>query len=161
MPGLENGTTFVPPFCAGIPPERRPGFFGRDFSMRIAATLTLSFLSFACGRNGLELPGPGPSEESLVAGHAWSPGQGFVVHEWGTLTSVMASDGSLLPGLHHEEEDLPGFVADRMAQARETPSVVQKMETPVTYFYSAERRTVSAAVDFPRGVFTQWFPYVK
>ena len=31
---------------------------------------------------------------------------GFVVHEWGTLTSVIGSDGSLLPGLHHEEEDL-------------------------------------------------------
>src|SRR4051812_46946050 len=34
----------------------------------------------------------------------------FVVHEWGTFTSVVARDGHLLPGLHHEDGDLPGFV---------------------------------------------------
>src|SRR3954468_17255595 len=32
---------------------------------------------------------------------------GFVVHEWGTLTSVSGSDGVIVTGLHHEEEDLP------------------------------------------------------
>jgi len=86
----------------------------------------------------------------------------FVVHEWGTLTNVVASDGHLLPGLHHEEDDLPGFVADRMAQAQQTPMIVrQKMETPVTYFYSPQPRTVRVNVRFVKGIFTQWFPYVQ
>jgi hypothetical protein len=40
-------------------------------------------------------------------------GKGFVVHEWGTDTIVVGSDGSQLLGLQHEEEDLPGFVYDR------------------------------------------------
>jgi hypothetical protein len=90
---------------------------------------------------------------------------GFVVHEWGTLTSVSGSDGAIVTGLHHEEEDLPAFVADRMAQAKVDPSVTvkpsnEKMETPVTYFYSPTARTVQAKVTFPNGIFTQWFPYV-
>ncbi len=92
---------------------------------------------------------------------AWKPEDGFVVHEWGTLTSVVATDGTLLPGLHHEEEDLPGFVADRLALHQSQPSVVMKMETPVTYFYAPARLQVSAKVEFPNGLFTQWFPYVK
>src|SRR5690348_11904858 len=41
-------------------------------------------------------------------------GQGFVVHEWGTNTVVVGSDGSMQRGLHHEEEDLPAFVYDRL-----------------------------------------------
>jgi hypothetical protein len=41
------------------------------------------------------------------------PGKGFVVHEWGTDTIVVGSDGSQLVGLQHEEEDLPKFVYDR------------------------------------------------
>src|SRR6185369_9355447 len=100
---------------------------------------------------------------------AYDPGRdGFVVHEWGTLTSVMASDGTLLPGLHHEEEDLPGFVTDRIAAAEAnrkneafvTDATLQKMETPVTYFYSPRARTLSASVGFPAGMLTQWYPNV-
>jgi hypothetical protein len=45
-------------------------------------------------------------------------GKGFVVHEWGTDTIVVGSDGSQLLGLQHEEEDLPPFVYDRKRQAR-------------------------------------------
>jgi hypothetical protein len=88
---------------------------------------------------------------------------GFVVHEWGTLTAVVGSDGSTQPGLHHEEEDLPAFVADRMKQSNLASSVWPvhaKMETPVTYFYSPTPRTVTASVAFPTGVFTQWYPNV-
>jgi hypothetical protein len=91
---------------------------------------------------------------------------GFLVHEWGTLTSVVGSDGVQLPGLHHEEEDLPSFVADRMAHAQANPNQVMeltfsKMETPVTYFYAPAGRTVTARVDFPPGMLTQWYPYVS
>jgi hypothetical protein len=90
------------------------------------------------------------------------PGHGFVVHEWGTDTIVVGSDGSLQRGLHHEEEDLPGFVYDRI-KAGSLPgstSVAVKMETPVTYFYSDTARSVHVAVDFPKGAFTQWYPAV-
>ena len=88
------------------------------------------------------------------------PGKGFIVHEWGTDTVVVGSDGSLQRGLHHEEEDLPGFVYDRLSTTSATGelSVEVKMETPVTYFYSDVPRTVNATVGFPKGVFTQWYP---
>ncbi|MEO5726226.1 MAG: hypothetical protein ABI134_16715, partial [Byssovorax sp.] len=91
------------------------------------------------------------------------PGHGFIVHEWGTNTIVVGSDGSLQRGLHHEEEDLPGFVYDRIkaGSALGSPVVVSsKMETPVTYFYSDAPRKVDVAVDFPQGVLTQWYPAV-
>lgn len=88
-------------------------------------------------------------------------GKGFVVHEWGTNTLVIGSDGSLQRGMHHEEEDLPSFVYDRMKQANEMEaSVSVKMETPVTYFYSPSARKVSVRVEFPLGLFSQWYPRV-
>lgn len=34
----------------------------------------------------------------------------LTVHEWGTFTSFMGSNGELVEGLHHEDEALPGFV---------------------------------------------------
>ena len=90
------------------------------------------------------------------------PGHGFIVHEWGTDTVVVGSDGSLQRGMHHEEEDLPAFVYDRSKAARllAMPSVNVKMETPVTYFYSDVPLTVQASVSFPQGLFTQWYPAV-
>jgi len=93
------------------------------------------------------------------------PGQGFIVHEWGTDTIVVGSDGSLQRGLHHEEEDLPPFVYDRIEAgtsigAGASPSVTIKMETPVTYFYSPAPLLVNARVEFPKGVLTQWYPGV-
>jgi hypothetical protein len=90
------------------------------------------------------------------------PGHGFIVHEWGTDTIVVGSDGSLQRGMHHEEEDLPGFVYDRLKAAPllSMPSVNVKMETPVTYFYSDVPLTVQASVSFPQGMFTQWYPAV-
>jgi hypothetical protein len=97
-----------------------------------------------------------------VGGSAY-PGHGFIVHEWGTDTIVVGSDGSLQRGLHHEEEDLPAFVYDRIKAARELdapPSVEVKMETPVTYFYSDKPLAANVSVDFPKGVFTQWYPGV-
>lgn len=36
--------------------------------------------------------------------------QDLVVHEWGTFTSFVGSDGKRQPGMHHEEETLPSFV---------------------------------------------------
>lgn len=91
--------------------------------------------------------------------------RGFVVHEWGTNTVVSGSDGALQLGLHHEEEDLPPFVYNRLEAAVAGPNsdpvngnVHVKMETPVLYFYSDKALTVHASVRFPSGVFTQWYP---
>lgn len=91
------------------------------------------------------------------------PGKGFIVHEWGTDTVVVGSDGSLQRGLHHEEEDLPAFVYDRLRAGKlaGSTSVHVKMETPVTYFYSDVARTAKVSVAFPSGVLTQWYPAVR
>ena len=105
---------------------------------------------------------PPPGAPEPAAPPAAYPGQGFVVHEWGTDTVVVGSDGSLQRGLHHEEEDLPGFVYDRI-RAGNVPgstSVHVKMETPVTYFYSDKPMKARVQVAFPSGVLTQWYPAV-
>lgn len=82
----------------------------------------------------------------------------FVVHEWGTFTSMQGSDGVVLEGLYHEEAELPSFVYRRSAQKYATAGIRMKMETPVIYFYSDIERTAQVRVDFPQGVMTQWYP---
>ena len=91
----------------------------------------------------------------------------LIVHEWGTFTSMQGSDGITLEGLHHEEEALPPFVQN---YAKATGDVVrdglmkkgiradivhvtEKMETPVTYFYTAHPQKVRAKVVFNCGLF--------
>jgi hypothetical protein len=81
------------------------------------------------------------------------------VHEWGTNTVVMGSNGSLQRGLHHEGDDLPDFVFDRLKQGDLLGfPALDKMETPVDYFYSDRPLRVSVRVDMPHGVLTQWYP---
>ena len=129
------------------------------------------------GAGTFQAPG-GPTDVPVAGGDAiasggghgvepnhYYPGQGFIVHEWGTDTIVVGSDGSLQRGLHHEEEDLPPFVYDRIKAgtsigAGASPSVTIKMETPVSYFYSPAPLLVNARVEFPKGVLTQWYPGV-
>jgi hypothetical protein len=126
--------------------------------------------------SGQAKPAPVASEGASTSATGFSPsgpasapeplrysGKGFIVHEWGTDTVVVGSDGSLQRGLHHEEEDLPAFVYDRLKAGPllgTEPSVTIKMETPVTYFYSDRPLTVEASVSFPKGVLTQWYPEV-
>ncbi len=95
----------------------------------------------------------------------------FVVHEWGTFTSVQGADGVGLEGLAHEEEALPDFVYSR-AKVRACPlrdqgykglerpaqRVTQKMETPVLYFHTDVARRARVRVDFVKGLITQWYP---
>src|SRR5438552_2503433 len=71
----------------------------------------------------------------------------FVVHEWGTFTSMQGAEGGTLEGMQHESEELPAFVHSR-TQSRVSPfhvvgdgsrnvpvrRVRTKMETPVLYF---------------------------
>lgn len=99
----------------------------------------------------------------------------LVVHEWGTFTSMVGSDGIGLEGLHHEEESLPDFVYHFGGKARNGRAVhphaylgrklgvplfqvTQKMETPVIYFYTDEPVKVELRVDFRNGLMSQWYP---
>ncbi|MES2802700.1 MAG: hypothetical protein V4654_09435 [Bdellovibrionota bacterium] len=111
----------------------------------------------------------------------------FVVHEWGTFTSVLGSNGQRIGGLHHEEEVLPSFIIGRdllreisfipggtkcrpskgMPVCDDYPdatyqvrpeNVTQKMETPVIYFYSEDKKQVRVNVSFPQGIISQYFP---
>jgi hypothetical protein len=95
--------------------------------------------------------------------------QPFVVHEWGTFTTLTGSDGVLLPGLYHEEEYLPYFVQHfpgfsgsgfiHKGLYLQCDNVTLKMETPVIYFYSDKARSISVRVDWPAGTISQWYPY--
>ncbi|MCA9647629.1 MAG: hypothetical protein KC492_43365 [Myxococcales bacterium] len=118
--------------------------------------------------------GSGATGGTATAGASSSGGasgaQAFVVHEWGTFTSMISAQGSLkqggeLPGMHHEDEALPSFVIGRspgldFGKAMESlpGPVTQKMETPVLYFYSDQALKVDVDVTFKDGIISQWYP---
>lgn len=94
------------------------------------------------------------------------PQADYVVHEWGTFTSMVGQGGVVLDGLHHEEEALPEFVHDLLKvdewrrEKTKLPAsrVTQKMETPVLYFYAEQPLTVALTVWFQKGLMTQFYP---
>lgn len=108
---------------------------------------------------------------SGLAGGGPASDDRFVVHEWGTFTSMAGEDGVALEGLSREEESLPSFVYSR-TKVRDCPlrakgwkglevpatHVTQKMETPVLYFHSQTARRVRVRVDFMGGLISQWYP---
>src|SRR5581483_11455330 len=96
---------------------------------------------------------------------------GLIVHEWGTFTSVQAGDGVPLSWKPLETSRLPRFVHDWKAAGLGRLSsspfggfgkgsiiTLQRMETPVVYFYTDKERTVDLSVQFPKGLITEWFP---
>ena len=102
----------------------------------------------------------------------------FIVHEWGTFTSFAGSDGISLEFRPLVTSDLPDFVLDRAKQAnlfnqrftagdrsiyttKSTVRSLQRMETPVTYFYTDRERTVDVTVGFPKGLLTEFYPPVR
>ncbi len=93
----------------------------------------------------------------------------FVVHEWGTFTSVQGHDGEQAWWLPHLKTDLPAFVYARGIQnggikgvkllgGKESQSAILRMETPVIYFYSDIGRAVDVRVRLPKGEITEWYP---
>jgi hypothetical protein len=106
---------------------------------------------------------------SVVAATAGS-NPGFVAHEWGTFTSVQGPDGTLLAWRPLETSRLPGFVYDwknpglnrfaggLVAFGKGSLVTLQRMETPVIYFYSDHPQMVDVSVKFPQGMITEWFP---
>ncbi len=94
---------------------------------------------------------PVRGEPDKDAGH-------LTVHEWGTFLSVQGSDGATMGGMVESEEQLPRFVRERSLGGYSRASLYQKMETPVTYFYTDRPTEVSVQVTMPRGLLTHWFP---
>jgi hypothetical protein len=104
---------------------------------------------------------PSGAWSSPSPGSLRSKASGLVVHEWGTFLSVQGSNGATLGGMIDSEEKLPLFVRERDLNGRNRVSLIQKMETPVTYFYTDLPMTVEVKVDMPRGLLTHWFPAVQ
>src|SRR3954471_5547489 len=99
----------------------------------------------------------------------------FVVHEWGTFTSVQGADGIQIQWNPLIRTDLPEFVYNRAVKQGGFPASYRftvidgksgpgvppsfvRMETPVIYFYSDKERTADVRVQFPLGRITEWYP---
>src|SRR5438876_8995511 len=92
---------------------------------------------------------------ALLGGMTRGREGGFVAHEWGTFTSVQGGDGVLLDWRPLETSRLPKFVYDwkhpglkRQSAGGGAPftktvlMTLQRMETPVIYFYAEEKQSV-------------------
>src|SRR4051794_18219810 len=90
----------------------------------------------------------GPSDQALIA------------HEWGTFTSVQGADGVQFEWNPLVASELPKFVYDRNRPERlpklsinellgkNSTLALQRMETPVIYFYSGTPQKVNVSVQF-------------
>jgi hypothetical protein len=107
----------------------------------------------------------------LAAGGARAQAAGrYTVHEWGTFTSVQGGDGKLLDWRPLQSSALPGFVHNwNRPGLNVVPTTVplggkvamvtlQRMETPVVYFYSDKILQADLSVGFPPGAVTEWYP---
>lgn len=85
---------------------------------------------------------------------------GFIVHEWGTFTSVAGADGEPVEwNALGCASDLPRFVHDYGYRGFKVGlGGTVRMETPVIYFYSPRDVDASVRVSFPNGKITEWYP---
>ncbi len=110
----------------------------------------------------------------LVFAAASRAAEGFVAHEWGTFTSVQGTDGVQLEWNPLITAELPKFVYDlnrpsgdprrqlgSLSGSKSAFRTLQRMETPVIYFYSPRELTVDVTVKFPQGRVTEWFPQAR
>lgn len=151
----------------------QPGRLRR--ASRVALLIGTLGLGYGCGSSTTDgaATGSGGSAPNNTGGSGnggSSNQQAFVVHEWGTFTSMISAQGAQktgaeLPGMHHEDEPLPDFVLGRspgvdFGKAMEAlpGPVTQKMETPVLYFYSGEALQVDVDVTFKDGIISEWYP---
>jgi hypothetical protein len=117
----------------------------------------------------------------LISSFNWmgqaSTKPGYTAHEWGTFTSIQGSDGVPLTWNPFTKTDLPVFVYElnqplknsgtqiranlqKWIGAKSASMWLQRMETPVIYFYPDAPMTVDVQVDFPQGQITEWYPQV-
>lgn len=106
------------------------------------------------------------------------PGDRLTAHEWGTFTSIAGVDGRAIEWLPlGGPTDLPCFVEH--FQGNPTIKIIPtdnavaidyetarsklwgkvRMETPVLYFYGPTETAVDVAVQFPRGLITEYYPH--
>lgn len=101
---------------------------------------------------------------------------GLVVHEWGTFTSFAGPNGELRRFNIRIGDDLPAFVRAKLPGSAQWGSAndgdfekaqtlaMQRMETPVIYFYNKpgdKPIEVDVEVRMPKGVVTEAFPPVS
>ena len=121
-------------------------------TLRFAIALTLAMLFT-------------PIAFKLAAQDQSSKQDRFVVHEWGTFTSVSTADGEQqwwnpLSG----PSKLPSFVfrsSGRCGKGLGNNLARVRMETPVIYFYSDRDVRASVKVDFRSGCFSEWYPLAR
>jgi hypothetical protein len=101
---------------------------------------------------------------------AFGSNTGYVAHEWGTFTSVQAADGVQMAWNPLSVAELPDFVyslswpqGKNVARRNDLAAkagylALQRMETPVIYFYADEQQSVNVSVNFPKGLVTEWYP---
>ncbi len=97
----------------------------------------------------------------VLAGLFAGPGATYSVHEWGTFTMVIDTDGKQLDWFRPLlTEPLPAFV-HRGEFVKERCDYPVRMETPVLYFHTSERLVANVTVRFDEAVegkMTEWFP---
>jgi hypothetical protein len=91
----------------------------------------------------------------------------FVVHEWGTFTTVHGANGEQIWWMPPASVDIPDFVyrsdmsgnwsANPILHPKDTTALA-RMETPVIYFYSQRERVADVRVRFRGGFLTEWYP---
>jgi hypothetical protein len=87
----------------------------------------------------------------------------YIVHEWGTFSSLQDSHGALLPWENVPPDVLPSFVlttGGKSSPARPGQGIApnHRMETPVLYFYPSTEHVVDVRVQFRGGSMTEWYP---
>lgn len=124
------------------------------------------------------------AEKAAIDAKAAKDADRLVVHEWGTFTSISGASGAALEWRPlGGKDDLPKFVYSKVSgegraqvghglrsvrcaekgKCNHKSCVVGtvRMETPVIYFYSKRKREVRAAVGFPEGKITEWYPHAR
>ncbi len=86
--------------------------------------------------------------------------QALEVHEWGTFTVLVGSNGSMANWYqpYSDIAQLPGFTDNPMAMKRGINVAKVRMETPVIYFYPQEETNIKVNVLFRDGQITERFP---
>src|SRR3712207_4051324 len=92
-----------------------------------------------------------------LSSHTRASESQFIVHEWGTFTSLQNDQGENVPGINIDDEPVPEFVHNlaplllnqailssehwsyrQKGAPRQHPMVTMRLETPVIYFYPAK-----------------------
>ncbi len=97
----------------------------------------------------------------------------FIIHEWGTFTSLQDESGRSIGGVNVDDEPVPDFVHrfgpsslqaanDRLSQGYHWghPDVTMRLETPVMYFYPPDDKpiTLDVSATFNGGLLTEFYP---